>query len=328
MNKDGTIKANDSFQNLVKSGEIKIDSKNEQIDRIRQKSEKPSDKSASSSTWKVSEEESPSNYSWKVFLEYIQNVGYMWAVLYVMLTVAEHALYNYGDVMLSQFVSKFDEEEPDSLTERRFIYRYCGIAVVTSITIALCNFVSQFSTRSAHARLHDGLLQSVLRAPTAFFDETPVGRVIDRFSGQFGAIEDGMEGSIQWIFRTLVWVACCFAMIARSSRLFLLAFIPLGVLAYFAKIFFIPAYQKSVHLRSKVSPLVFSKFSNVVAGASVIRAFKDEQRYFENYIKVLDNGLKTSHLVSTIEHWLWVRVQFVGNVFVLAISIFGKLLEK
>ena len=40
--------------------------------------------------------------------------------------------------------------------------------------------------------LHENMLQSLLRAPTSFFDQTPVGRVVNRFSSDMQSIDMGL----------------------------------------------------------------------------------------------------------------------------------------
>ena len=40
----------------------------------------------------------------------------------------------------------------------------------------------------AAKKLHANMLQSLLRAPTSFFDMTPVGRIVNRFSSDMQSI--------------------------------------------------------------------------------------------------------------------------------------------
>jgi ABC-type multidrug transport system fused ATPase/permease subunit len=44
----------------------------------------------------------------------------------------------------------------------------------------------------AAKNLHSNMLESLLRAPTAFFDQTPVGRMVNRFSSDMMSIDVGL----------------------------------------------------------------------------------------------------------------------------------------
>jgi ABC-type multidrug transport system fused ATPase/permease subunit len=41
----------------------------------------------------------------------------------------------------------------------------------------------------ASVELHDGLTNSILHAPVAFFDITPIGRVLNRFSADMDKVD-------------------------------------------------------------------------------------------------------------------------------------------
>ena len=59
---------------------------------------------------------------------------------------------------------------------------FAGLAAA-SVLMSLARSVGLTAALlGAASSLHDGVLESVLRSPIAFFDATPVGRIINRFS--------------------------------------------------------------------------------------------------------------------------------------------------
>ena len=50
------------------------------------------------------------------------------------------------------------------------------------LTTVMASFVLVFATLKASRTLHDGMLQSILRSPVSFFETTPLGRILNRFS--------------------------------------------------------------------------------------------------------------------------------------------------
>jgi ABC-type multidrug transport system fused ATPase/permease subunit len=70
---------------------------------------------------------------------------------------------------------------------------YLGIYALFAITLGVFTFfraffLAQFGMRASET-LHRNLLDSILRAPQSFFDTTPLGRIISRFSKDLYSID-------------------------------------------------------------------------------------------------------------------------------------------
>jgi hypothetical protein len=56
--------------------------------------------------------------------------------------------------------------------------------------------------------MHNNMLDSVANARMAFFDGTPIGRVLNRFSGDIGMYMKPFRISMHWAFSDAVHVPC------------------------------------------------------------------------------------------------------------------------
>lgn len=95
-------------------------------------------------------------------------------------------------------------------------------------------------TSSLHAarRLHDTMLQSVLRAPMLFFQTNPIGRVINRFAKDLGDIDRNVANFAN-MFLGQVWqLLSTFALIGIVSTISLWAIMPLLILFYAAYLYY------------------------------------------------------------------------------------------
>jgi ABC-type multidrug transport system fused ATPase/permease subunit len=61
--------------------------------------------------------------------------------------------------------------------------RKCGVPVqmITALQVTTATLI-RLARMNTSKKLHAGLLRNVLRSPMSFFDTTPVGRIVSRFS--------------------------------------------------------------------------------------------------------------------------------------------------
>lgn len=90
------------------------------------------------------------------------------------------------------------------------------------------------SVRMVHAagKLHDSLLVNILRCPMSFFDTTPIGRIINRFSSDM----DGMDTRLPLTFRiclnSLYLAGSTIIVISINTPIFLTVVVSVGVLYF------------------------------------------------------------------------------------------------
>ena len=85
-------------------------------------------------------------------------------------------------------------------------------------------------------QLHNKLLYSVLRANLRFFDSTPTGRILNRFTKDVEATEDSIPSSIKSILDALFSLLSTIIIICSSTPLFLVALVPITVFYVFVQV--------------------------------------------------------------------------------------------
>ena len=65
-------------------------------------------------------------------------------------------------------------------------------------------FLLAFGCLKASKNLHENLLHQIMRLPMIFFDSTPVGRIINRFSADFDMVDD----SLPFYIREFIYMTC------------------------------------------------------------------------------------------------------------------------
>jgi ATP-binding cassette subfamily C (CFTR/MRP) protein 1 len=77
--------------------------------------------------------------------------------------------------------------------------------------------------------LHENMLTNVLRGPMWFFDTTPVGRIVNRFSQDIEAIDSTLPHMFVEVLYSFYLVFSILIIISYSTPIFLSVIIPVGV---------------------------------------------------------------------------------------------------
>ncbi len=91
------------------------------------------------------------------------------------------------------------------------------------------------SIRSAN-KLHDSMLYSILRSSLQFFESTPSGRIINRFSKDIDAAERTIPESLKSLMRCIYQVLLTVIVIVMATPLFLAAFVPILIVYIFIQV--------------------------------------------------------------------------------------------
>ena len=77
--------------------------------------------------------------------------------------------------------------------------------------------------------LHDNLLKNILRSPMSFFDTTPLGRILNRFSKDIYVIDEVIPENLNEFTESLFDVISTLIVIIIATPTFGIVIIPLGV---------------------------------------------------------------------------------------------------
>jgi ABC-type multidrug transport system fused ATPase/permease subunit len=150
-----------------------------------------------------------------------------------------------------------------------------SIKAVTYFTAAL-SFA--FGAIKAAGNLHSRLLHNILRQPLAFFDTTPLGRIVNRFSRDTDVIDAYLPAMFfSWVAMLFNVIGTIFV-ISFATPWFLVVAIPLIIAYYLFQKFYISTSRQIKRIESITRSPIYSHFSESVSGQSVIRAYKEEAR--------------------------------------------------
>jgi len=142
----------------------------------------------------------------------------------------------------------------------------------------------------ATKRLHNKMLYRVLRSDLKFFESTPTGRIINRFSKDVGATEWLIPVSLQTIIDFFLSLFISIFIILTATPLIILALVPVIVFYVLVQRYFIPSNRQLKRMLSVSKSPVLSHFSESQAGVMTLRAY----RLTDTFIKIMENNIDQS----------------------------------
>ena len=124
-----------------------------------------------------------------------------------------------------------------------------------------------------------------------FFESTPVGRIINRFSKDIEAVETSIPDSYKSLMRCVFAVLSTVLVVSVSTPLFLIPFVPITIVYIFCQRYFVASTRQLKRLESVSKSPIFSHFGETLSGVSTIRAYGAQERFIGLMQKHINENL-------------------------------------
>ncbi|XP_017668902.1 PREDICTED: multidrug resistance-associated protein 6-like isoform X1 [Lepidothrix coronata] len=169
------------------------------------------------------------------------------------------------------------------------------------------------------------LLSNVTRSPMVFFEQTPIGNLLNRFSREMDAIDSVIPDKLKSFLGFLFNLLEIYLVIIVATPWAAMAIVPLTVLyAAFQHFYVITSCQLRRMEAASRSP-IYSHISESFQGSSVIRAYKDQERFILKSNFLVDENQRICFPGAVADRWLATNLEFLGNGIVLFAALFAAM---
>ncbi|KFQ18484.1 Multidrug resistance-associated protein 6, partial [Merops nubicus] len=177
----------------------------------------------------------------------------------------------------------------------------------------------------ASHRLFVQLLRNVVRSPMVFFEQTPIGNLLNHFSREMDAIDSVIPDKLKSLLGFLFNLLEIYLVIIVATPWAAMAIVPLTVLyAAFQHFYVITSCQLRRTEAASRSP-IYSHISETFQGSSVIRAYKDQERFILKNNFLVDENQRLCFPGAVADRWLATNLEFLGNGIVLFAALFAAM---
>uniref|UniRef100_A0A670Y284 ABC-type glutathione-S-conjugate transporter n=1 Tax=Pseudonaja textilis TaxID=8673 RepID=A0A670Y284_PSETE len=250
------------------------------------------------------------------FLTYLRTAGSLFWVYIVLLFACQQVFSFCRGYWLSLWAN-----DPVSNGTQPHTQLRVGIFFLLGVTQALGKFGSVAAVFLAGVvasrKLFQHLLLDVLHSPMIFFEQTPSGNLLNRFSKEMDAIDSIIPDKLKSLLGFLFNLLEIYVVIMVATPMVLAAILPLSALYVAFQVFFVTTSCQLKRLEAGSRSPIYSNISETFEGSSLIRAFGAQQRFIVQNDVNVDENHKVSFPSVVADRWLATNIEILGNTIVL-----------
>ncbi|KAL1197425.1 ABC transporter C family member 8 [Cardamine amara subsp. amara] len=208
------------------------------------------------------------------------------------------------------------------------------IGVYSIISTLGTGFVYARAVTIAHLGLKaskaffSGFTNAVFKAPMLFFDSTPVGRILTRASSDLSVLD--FDIPFAFIFVVAPAVELTAALIIMTYVTWQVIIIALLALAATKVVqdYYLASARELIRINGTTKAPVMNYAAETSLGVVTIRAFGTVERFFKNYLNLVDADAVLFFLSNAAMEWVILRIETLQNATLFTCALLLILIPK
>ena len=168
-----------------------------------------------------------------VFWEYIKSLTLVNACCIFTFTLLGESFSITSGIWLAKWSSSNISSSGD---RQLFLGVYAALGLAQAFSVFSWAMFFALGAQFASRHLHQRMLVNIMHSPMSFFETTPLGRIVNRFSKDMNGIDQLVPRSVSSSLRTLLNVLASLFSISFATPVFLVVVVPLAVFYIFIQV--------------------------------------------------------------------------------------------
>eukprot|EP00041_Stephanoeca_diplocostata_P041742 m.8681 g.8681 ORF g.8681 m.8681 type:complete len:1381 (+) comp6678_c0_seq2:190-4332(+) len=232
-----------------------------------------------------------------------------------------------SEMMTNWFVKYWASISADEQGEDKYYLIYTGLLVGTIALAFARALLFMHCTMKSSVALHDQALGAVLHSAIGFFDATPIGQILNRFSKDLGYVDDLLPATfLDFIIGALTVVGGILLAAIVNPYMFLVV-APLTYVFFRLRAYYLRASREIKRVEATRRSPKYSLFSASLTGVVTIRSRNAVDR-FMRMMERFQNEHASAYLMFIVaSRWLGFRLDLLTFTFTTCVTFSGVALR-
>ncbi|KAF7196178.1 Multidrug resistance protein fer6, partial [Pseudocercospora fuligena] len=226
-----------------------------------------------------------------------------------------------GSILSPLWLQWWQEDRYANVSTGAYMGIYAALGISQALGLLFMSGAFGFFTFYSASHLHADAIRSVLYAPIAFFDTTPLGRILARFSKDTDTIDNVIGEALRMFLSTTAQVVGAVVLIAILLPWFLLAVAFVVVMFVFTGMYYRPAARELRRLDALLRSPIYEHATESLAGIMVIRSLGALKTTIDRNTQNINRENSAYWLSVACQRWFSVRLDLLGVCLVLLVGI-------
>eukprot|EP01125_Pyxidicula_operculata_P005095 TRINITY_DN1865_c0_g2_i1.p1 TRINITY_DN1865_c0_g2~~TRINITY_DN1865_c0_g2_i1.p1 ORF type:complete len:1412 (-),score=393.26 TRINITY_DN1865_c0_g2_i1:115-4284(-) len=209
-----------------------------------------------------------------------------------------------------------------------WVWSYFGFGIGEAVVFATTILVGYgIHAIGASRQIHAQLINVLTYAVTAFYDKTPVGRILTRLSLDMGLVDMFLPIILSSFLSIVFGVVASIVSLVFGVWYVIPLIVPIAIILYGFQIFYRKTNIEIQRMEASSGAPPISTMTSVIEGIHSIRAFKQEPQFQQKIFTQLDYNNTEKYALRFGYVWFGLAVEYIGGVFV-ALVFFGISLAR
>lgn len=221
-----------------------------------------------------------------------------------------HKLHSMVPESIKSFAQEIQDGSAVDVAYYLGIYFLIGMLSLGLTTMRL--LILFLGSLRASRTIHSQLLDRILRAKVRFFDVTPLGRIVNRFSSDLETVDQALAPSLSYLLYSIIATIYVIVLVSVITPAFIVPGFFVALMFRSVGAYYLKTSRDMKRLNSVSRSPIYVQFNETVMGVATIRAFGCQGRFTEENYKRIDANNRPFLWMWATNRWLHCRVDVLG----------------